>query len=454
MQYTSRILHSTIKNARKPKLMSQILCYPEAIPKEKSAVSSCKSLKLMLHRGLIKHVSPGIFSLMPLTLRSLKKLCDLIVMSMDKVNGQKVIFPTLIQDSLMKTSGRWEGNTNLFKLKDRHASDYCLGPTHEEIATSLMAKLRVTYKYLPLRLYQISTKFRDEMNPKLGLLRGREFLMKDMYTFDTNEENSQITYNAVCDAYSEFFQLLGISHIKVKGSSGDIGGKKSHEFQLPSVIGEDEIYHCPKCKEGMNSELLEKSEPVCSTCNIPLQKCAAIEVGHAFLLGTTYSDPFQAQYDTDKHVFRNLEMGCYGLGVSRILAASIEHLSTADNIRWPFLIAPFYISVIPPKKGSKEESIAPLADSIAESLSKIDWLTSNIVIDDRTHFTIGKRVQEASGIGIPYVIVVGKHAQGDTPKFEIIDTYSDQTHMLSLEDTLQFFMDRNSLLDSHCNITT
>ncbi|GIY74288.1 probable proline--tRNA ligase, mitochondrial [Caerostris darwini] len=441
--FASKLVQTAVNYSNKPQLMSQIVCFPEAIPKDKSAISSCISLKLMLSKGLVKHVSPGVFTLMPLAVRSVAKLCNLVDIMMNKVNGQKVSFPTLIPESLMKISGRWEGNDNLFKLKDRHSSSFCLGATHEEVATSVMSNNIISHKIIPLCIYQISSKFRDEMNPKLGLLRGKEFLMKDMYSFDSSEENSLLTYESVCRVYDEFFHILGIDIIKAKGSSGDIGGKKSHEFHIISDIGEDEILYCPKCYLGINKELHDGKDIVCESCRIPLKDSNAIEVGHAFLLGTTYSAPFQAKFDSSKGGSEILQMGCYGLGLSRILAASVEYLSNANSIRWPFLLSPYYVSVIPPKKGSKEESVRPFADSLADSLNKISWLNSNVVIDDRTNLTIGKRLNEVSALGIPYVIVVGKPALNNIPQLEVIDVYKNQTTFLSHKETLEFFRNIN-----------
>lgn len=314
-----------------------------------------------------------------------------------------------------------------------------MGPTHEEIATHLLSKCCVSYKVLPVRLYQISTKFRDEMNPKLGFLRGREFIMKDMYTFDSSVENAKITYETVCESYFKLFQLLGIDVIKVKGSSGDIGGDISHEFHILSNVGEDKVQYCSMCKVGINSELIGTEDLVCKTCNTDYQTANAIEVGHAFLLGTTYSKPFKAAYDNSDHIPELLEMGCYGLGITRIIAACMEQLSTCDNIRLPLLLVPYFLSVVIPKKGSKEEPVLPFAESLCLSLSKIDWLTSNVVIDDRTNLTIGKRIQEASTIGIPYVVVVGHSAMEEVPKMEVIDVYNSQTHFLTHKETLEFF---------------
>lgn len=433
---------SSSYSSGKPKLMTKTFRFPDPIPKEKKIqnISSSKSFKLMMSQGYIKHISPGIFSLMPLAVRTLEKLCHLVDQVMTNIDAQKVLFPTLIQDSLFKTSGRWENNDNLFKLRDRHKSEFCLGPTHEEIATQLLSRLNISYKALPLKLYQISTKFRDEMNPKLGFLRGREFIMKDMYTFDSCVQNAELTYETVCKAYIQLFKLLDIDVIKVKGSSGDIGGESSHEFHIISDIGEDEIFYCLKCRNGINSELLSGGEvPTCHSCNSNYHKANAIEVGHAFLLGTSYSKPFQAEYDNSNHKHELLQMGCYGLGITRIIAACIEHFSTLENIKLPLLLAPYLLSVIIPKKGSKEEPVLPFAESLSVSLNSTDWLASNVIVDDRTNLTIGKRVQEASAIGIPYAVVVGSSAMDDVPKVEFIDFHNSETLFLTHKEIMDYF---------------
>ncbi|XP_054707160.1 probable proline--tRNA ligase, mitochondrial [Uloborus diversus] len=441
------VFNQVLKNSRHPKLMSQILRFREPVPKEKgSNASTSKSLKLMLNEGFIKPVSPGLLSLMPLAVRSLEKLICLVDAFMANVNGQKVLFPSLVQRSLMKASGRWDNNSNLFKLTDRSQNAYCLGATHEEIATSLLSHLNISYKILPLRLYQISSKFRDELNPKLGLLRGREFIMKDMYTYDANEENSEKTYVEICDAYEKLFNSLEIEFVKVVGSSGDIGGHSSHEFHVPSHIGEDEILVCPKCKTGYNIEVLSSDKnPKCISCGLEFDRKNAIEIGHAFLLGTTYSKPFDANYNSSNHSYELLQMGCYGLGLSRILAASIESLSTVDNIRWPLPLAPFQLCIIVPKKGSKEEPVTPFAVHLAECLNKIDWLNNNIVIDERTNLTIGKRLQDASAIGIPFVIVVAGSALEEVPKVEVVDVYNSQTMFLTHKEILYYFRSKSLL---------
>ncbi|XP_035206870.1 probable proline--tRNA ligase, mitochondrial isoform X2 [Stegodyphus dumicola] len=436
------MLQTVLGFSQKPQRMTQVFRYPESLPKEKAVASLSKSFKLMLNQGFIKPLSSGILYFKPLTVRSLEKLSDLADVMMSRLNAQKMLFPTLIQDSVLKKTGRWE-NAGLFKLNDRNSFSYCLGPTHEEVVTLLLSNLHISYRSLPLRFYQISTKFRDEMNPRLGLLRGREFIMKDMYAFDSSEENAKITYEAVCKVYSDFFQLLGVDALKVQGASGDMGGNFSHEFHLASNVGEDVIFYCAKCKTGINAELSSEPEMKCPTCDMHLQKCSAIEVGHAFLLGRRYSEPLQAKFETSNQLFEEYQMGSYGLGLTRILAACVECLSSVDNIRWPLRIAPYYLSLILPKKGSKEESVTPFAEDLSDSLNNINWLSSNVLIDDRTNLTIGKRVQESNSLGIPYVIVVGRSAQEELPRVEVIDMYKNEVSFLTHKETMDFFRSKN-----------
>ncbi|WAR24313.1 SYPM-like protein [Mya arenaria] len=227
--------------------------------------------------------------------------------------------------------GRW-GTDELFKLKDRHLTEYCLGPTHEELVTSLVAQFeRLSYKRFPLMLYQITRKFRDEMQPKFGLLRGREFEMK------------------------------------VEGATGNIGGKMSHEYHLPASIGEDSLFICDN---------------------------------------TT-------------------EMGCYGLGVSRILQAGVEVLHDGESIRWPRLIAPYQVAILP-QKSQDSGPFLKLSDELYDRLCSLPSLRHDVVIDDRVDRTIGWRKNQLNRQGFPYIIVVGKKCQEDPAQYELIDTYSER----------------------------
>ncbi|XP_014674558.1 PREDICTED: probable proline--tRNA ligase, mitochondrial isoform X2 [Priapulus caudatus] len=378
----------------------------QAIPcvdQVKSSEHLCKSQKLMLELGLIAPSSPGCLHLLPGAVRALEKLCRLIDHEMRAIGGRKIDMPSLAVAQLWRASGRWEAmGQELFRFKDRHDTDYCLAP--------------------------ITKKFRDEMKPRFGLLRGKEFYMKDMYSFDASEESAKETYEAVCEAYANLFQKLKLTYVKVLGTTGNIGGSVSHEFHLPASIGEDALYLCQKCSYQANAEVLDAGvvNPACPSCGDSLRSTPGIEVGHTFLLGTKYSSTFGASY-LNRHGKPNLlQMGCFGLGVSRILAAAVEVLSTNSELRWPTSIAPYQVCVIPPKAGSKEAHASLMAQHLYQQLSSLPHLNGDVLLDDRGHLTIGRRLQEATRLGFPHVVICGKKSLEAIPLIEVHRTYYDE----------------------------
>uniref|UniRef100_A0A665VFK5 Probable proline--tRNA ligase, mitochondrial n=1 Tax=Echeneis naucrates TaxID=173247 RepID=A0A665VFK5_ECHNA len=385
---------------------------------------TCKSQRLMQQAGLIHPSNPGCYYYLPATVRSIEKLVRVIDQEMQGIGGQKLDMPSLCSADLWKTSERWDlMGKELLRLKDRHEVDHCLAPTHEEAVTTLVANhMNLSYKQLPLLLYQITRKFRDEPRPKFGLLRGREFYMKDMYSFDVSEEAAYQTYESVCQAYSRLFARLGLPCVQVQADTGNIGGKLSHEFQLPADIGEDRLLVCGNCSFSANVETISSDRAGCPQCKTgTLVESKGIEVGHTFYLGKKYSQIFNATFTNAQSKPVVTEMGCYGLGVTRILAASIEVLSTEEGIRWPGLLAPYQVCVLPPKKGSKVEEGAVLADNLVHTLVEaLPHLRGEVLLDDRTQMTIGKRLKDAGKLGYPYVVVVGESALEETPRFEVI----------------------------------
>ncbi|KAM3876336.1 putative proline--tRNA ligase, mitochondrial [Diretmus argenteus] len=385
---------------------------------------TCKSQRLMQQAGLIHPSSPGCYHYLPATVRSMEKLVRLIDQEMQGIGGQKVDMPSLCSAELWKSSERWDlMGKELFRLQDRHGADYCLGPTHEEAVTTLVAyQSTLSYRQLPLLLYQITRKFRDEPKPRFGLLRGREFYMKDMYSFDMSEEAAYGTYESVCQAYTRLFSRLGLRCVQVQADTGNIGGKLSHEFQLPADIGEDRLLVCGTCSFSANVETMSPGRTDCPQCKTgALVESKGIEVGHTFYLGTKYSNIFNANFNNPQNKPTITEMGCFGLGVTRILAAAIEVMSTEEGIRWPGLLAPYQVCVLPPKKGSKVDEVAGLAEELVHTLGEtLPHLRGEVVLDDRTLMTIGKRLKDASRLGYPYVVVVGQDALEETPRFEVI----------------------------------
>ncbi|KAM6921883.1 putative proline--tRNA ligase, mitochondrial [Xenentodon cancila] len=400
---------------------------------------TCKSQRLMQQAGLIHPSSPGCYYYLPAAVRSMEKLVRVIDQEMQGIGGQKLDMPSLCSANLWKTSERWDlMGKELFRLKDRHGADYCLGPTHEEAVTTLVAQQPLSYKRLPLLLYQITRKFRDEPKPKFGLLRGREFYMKDMYSFDVSEEAARQTYESVCHAYARLFHRLGLHCIQVQADTGNIGGTLSHEFQLAADIGEDQLVVCGNCSFSANVETLSSDGTDCPRCkNGALVESKGIEVGHTFYLGKKYSHIFKATFSDPQNKPTIAEMGCYGLGVTRILAAAIEVMSTAGGVRWPGLIAPYQVCVIPPKKGSKVDEAAVLAEELVHSLEgAVPGLKGEVVLDDRTQMTIGRRLKDAFKLGYPYVIVVGQEALAETATFEVICQQKGETVFLSKDGLL------------------
>ncbi|KAG7270606.1 hypothetical protein CRUP_011522 [Coryphaenoides rupestris] len=388
---------------------------------------TCKSQRLMQQAGLIHPSNPGCYYYLPATVRAMEKLVRLIDQEMQSIGGQKLDMPSLCSAELWRASDRWElMGAELFRLQDRHGVDYCLGPTHEEAVTTLVAhQASLSYRQLPILLYQITRKFRDEPRPKFGLLRGREFYMKDMYSFDVSEEAARHTYASA-------LHRLGLHCVQVQADAGNIGGTLSHEFQLPADIGEDSLLVCGGCSFSANVETLPPGETECPRCHAgTLAELKGIEVGHTFYLGTKYSRTFNATFNNHHNQPVVSEMGCFGLGVTRILAAAVEVMSTEQAIRWPGLLAPYQVCVIPPKRGSKEAGGASTEALVHALQGSLPRLRGEVVLDDRTQMTIGKRLKDANRLGYPYVVVVGQGALEDTPIFEVICQQTDEKMFLS-----------------------
>lgn len=262
--------------------------------------------------------------------------------------------------------------------------------------------------------------------------------MKDMYSFDVSEEAAHQTYESVCQAYTRLFARLGLRCVQVQADTGNIGGKLSHEFQLPADIGEDRLLVCGSCSFSANVETMSSDQSNCPQCETgKLVESKGIEVGHMFYLGKKYSHIFKATFSNAQNKPAVADMGCYGLGVTRILAAAVEVMSTEEGIRWPGLIAPYQVCVLPPKKGSKVDEATLLAEELVQALGEtLPHLRGEVVLDDRTQMTIGKRLKDASKLGYPYVIVVGQGALEETPRFEVICQQTGETVFLSRDGLL------------------
>jgi len=550
--------------------------------REDPADAEIVSHRLMLRAGLVRKVSAGIYTYLPLGLRVLSKIKQIVREEMDNSGALEVLLPALQPAELWRETGRWDQyGKELMRLHDRHDREFCLGPTHEEVITDLVRGEIRSYRQLPVNLYQIQTKFRDEIRPRFGLMRGREFIMKDAYSFDADKEGAKESYRRMYDAYHRIFKRFGLHFRAVEADTGLIGGSSSHEFMVLANTGEEGIASCPACEYAANVEraeagktvsslesavilgkgqkvalkrmetpgmksveevsaflkvsveqlvktllfladgrpvavlvrgdhqvneiklkhLLKVSELVladadtvqkvtggpsgfsgpvglkdveiiadclvktmsdvvvganekdthylhasperdfkagryedirnvvqddpCPRCGKPIVINRGIEVGHVFMLGTKYSETMKATFLDQNGKKQFFEMGCYGIGVSRIMAAAIEQNHDDKGIIWPMTIAPFAIHVIPVQE--KSDRVMMTAELIYGSLLQAGVET---LLEDRKE-RVGVKFNDADLLGIPYQVIIGEknlheslvevknRSTGETEKVEV-----------------------------------
>ncbi|MEO2069258.1 MAG: proline--tRNA ligase [Desulfurobacteriaceae bacterium] len=523
--------------------------------KESPKDAEVPSHKLLVRAGFIRKKASGLYDILPLGVKVLLKIEKIIREEMNKAGAQEVILPIMHPAELWIESGRWDVyGKEMIKFKDRHERDYALGPTAEEAITDLVRKEVKSYKDLPLNLYQIGRKFRDEIRPRFGLMRAREFIMKDAYSFHTSDEDAEREYWNMYETYSRIFKRMGLKFKAVEADTGEIGGKFSHEFMVLADTGEGKLVYCEKCGYAASTEKAEQRKPdtpkgrekefksiekvhtpnvkrieevssflntpqenilklllyivdgkavalalrgdrevnelklkklfggkeirlatdeeienytgqpkgflspiglnipvfadysvipmvnfvagagekdyhlknvnwgrdfevkefvdiseakgndPCPKCGEPLVEKRGIEVGHIFKLGTKYSEAMNATFVDENGKEKPMVMGCYGIGVTRVMAAAVEQNHDEDGIIWPFEIAPFEIVVIP--TNVKKEEIINLAENIYKDLQVKGF---DVAIDDR-NARPGFKFKDADLIGIPFQVIVGKKA--------------------------------------------
>ena len=543
-------------------------------PKDAETISH----KLMIKAGLIRQISSGIYAFLPIGFRILKKVESIIREEMNKIGAQEVFLPALLPKEPWEETGRWEiYGDELFRLKDRRGRDFCLGPTHEEIITMIVRNIVRSYKNLPQLLYQIQTKFRDEIRPRFGIMRSREFLMKDLYSFDSSWESLYESYNKVFEAYKKIFDRFNLKYYVVEADSGAIGGKVSHEFVAESQIGECEFVVCPNCgyaanieaaKSGEIKEETQKEEPLelvytpnmkkveevseflkisedrlikailyiidekpvlvlirgddeinevklknfynaknlrladeteiekytssplgfsgpigfngeiigdyriknvkngvcgankkdyhyinvsyprdfkvkefadlrkvrdgdpCPKCGEKLTKKVGIELGHTFQLGTRYSEAMKAYFQDENGDLKPFIMGCYGIGLGRIIAATIEQYYDDKGIVWTNVLAPYHIIVIPI---SQNQEILREAEQFYNELLNSGF---EVLFEDRD-LSPGEKFKDADLLGIPYKVIFGKTYEKEN-LVEIKRRVDDKIFKLKKEEVKDF----------------
>ena len=360
------------------------------------------SHKLLIRADLVSQVAAGVYSFLPLGWRVYKNIEAIIREEMEGLDAAEIFMPSLVPQNLWMETGRWTTiDPPLFRVKDRHNKLFGLGPTHEEVVTDLVRKRVESYKDLPFSVFQIQNKFRNEMRASGGLLRTREFIMKDLYSFHASEEDAVKFYNRVKKSYFNIFKRCGLEPVCVEADSGTIGGSISHEFVVISDVGEDRILICDKCDFAANIEKAGRIKK-CPQCSCVLKMKRAIEVGHVFLLGTKYSQAMKALFKDKSGVSHPIIMGCYGIGLPRLLSVVIEMNHDEKGIVWPKNLAPFQVHLIALENDTK---VKKSADRIYQDLQKANI---EVLYDDREDKTAGEKLIESDLLGLPYRIVVSE----------------------------------------------
>lgn len=426
-------------------------------PKEAEIVSH----QYMLRAGMIRQASAGIYSWLPLGLRVLNKIADIVREEQNRAGAIEVLMPTIQSADLWRESGRYDDyGKEMLRIQDRHERDMLYGPTNEELITQIFRDSVKSYRDLPRNLYHIQWKFRDEIRPRFGIMRGREFLMKDAYSFDLTEDEGRKSYNRMFAAYLRTFARMGLKSIPMKAETGPIGGDLSHEFIILAETGESQVYghqdlfdgDIPPADLDFDGDLSpivdqwtslyaatdEMHDAARFDAEVPADKqvsARGIEVGHIFFFGTKYSDPMGCRVQTPDGEMANIQMGSYGVGVSRLVGAIIEACHDDKGIKWPLPVAPFEVGLINLKSGDAGTDAA--CSGIYEQ-----FVNAGVeVLYDDTSERAGGKFATMDLIGLPYQIVIGPKGLKDG-QAEVTDRQTGNKETISIETVVSVIADR------------
>ncbi len=426
------------------------------ILKNNPSEAKIKSHQLMLRVGMIKQASAGIYSWLPLGFKIMKKIVEIVRQEQNKIGAQEILMPTIQSSEIWKESGRYEDyGEEMLRIKDRQNREMLYGPTNEEQVTDIFRSSLKSYKSLPQLLYHIQWKFRDEIRPRFGIMRGREFYMKDAYSFDVSDEEAFYSYNKFFLSYLRTFKRLALTAIPMAADTGPIGGNLSHEFIILADTGESKIFtdkrifdlnsNDTKLEKNSLQQMRKKYEQYYSVTDEKFNKdefekvvseenrliTKGIEVGHIFYFGDKYSKAMGASVDLPGGKKDFVKMGSYGIGVSRLVGAIIEAKFDDKNeiMKWPLSVAPYDIALVP-MINKNDTSALDKAININKELIKnnIDAL-----IDD-TDENYSSKIKKMNLIGAPYQIIIGKKSEGDLLEFKEI---GEETQNLSLTKIIE-----------------
>lgn len=424
------------------------------VSKEAPADAAIISHQLMLRTGMIRQNGAGIYSWLPMGFRVLKKIEQIVREEMNRSGAIEMLMPTLQQADLWRESGRYDDyGKEMLRIKDRHERDMLFGPTNEELITDVFRTYVKSYKQLPLNLYHQQWKFRDEVRPRFGVMRGREFLMKDAYSFDLTEDDARAAYRKMFCAYLNAFDRMGLTAIPMRADTGPIGGDLSHEFIILAETGESAVFcdkalldlEAPGLDLDFNSDLTsiveertqfyaateEMHDTVVFDALPEDQRVSArgIEVGHIFYFGTKYSKPMNAVVQGPDGQMVPVQMGSYGIGVSRLLGAIIEACHDENGIVWPESVAPFDVGLINMRPGDEA------CDSACEKLYAAMTAAGREVLYDDTDDRAGAKFARMDLIGLPWQTIVGPRGVAEG-KVEVKNRKSGEKHDVQIEEML------------------
>ena len=421
------------------------------IIKDLPSEAKIKSHQLMLRTGMIKQSSAGIYSWLPLGFKVMKKIEQIVREEQNKVGAQEMLMPTIQSSEIWKESGRYEDyGEEMLRIKDRQGREMLYGPTNEELITDIFRSSVKSYKSLPQILYHIQWKFRDEVRPRFGIMRCREFYMKDAYSFDLSDEEAKKSYNKMFYSYIKTFNRLGLKAIPMAADTGPIGGNLSHEFIILAKTGESQVYADKKTfdiklsnYDISHSSLQKMREDFSSIYAVTDEKynekefddkvkkenqiiTKGIEVGHIFYFGDKYSKPLNCYIDSQDGKKTAVKMGSYGIGVSRLVGAIIEANYNDEVMKWPTEISPFDVVIIPSINKNNKENLEK-AEKIYKELKQQNI---DVLLDDVDE-NMSNKFKKHDLIGVPYQIIIGSKSEKD--KFEFKELNS-KMEILSLEN--------------------
>ncbi|MBI4034092.1 MAG: hypothetical protein HY378_00905 [Candidatus Brennerbacteria bacterium] len=390
--------------------------------------------KLLTRGGFVYKNSAGIYTFLPLGWRVIQKISDIIREEMNAIGGEELFMPAMVEKKYLDATGRWDVEIGFeARGKKEKISNFVLGWSHEEVLAEIASKYISSYEDLPFYAYQIQTKFRNESRAKSGLLRGREFIMKDLYSFHVSEEDLFRYYEEVKKAYLKIFSRCGLKAIYTTAAGGDFTVSNTHEFQVETEAGEDEVILCRLCGFAENKEISEhKAKERCPKCdNGVLEKVKAVEVGNIFPLGTKYSEAFNLQFATKEGGKKHVVMGSYGIGLGRAMGTIVEVYHDKEGIIWPESVAPFkgHLLLI----GEATEDLKKKADEVYNKLGKAGVET---LYDDRGEVSAGEKFADTDLIGIPYRLVVSEKTVVQS-KVEVKKRSEDKAKLMKMEEILK-----------------